>query len=922
VLEVLGDSPQAPCLAVQVRTARCDVVVAVPSGERLPELVSLLRHRPAICTCVIDPTDPQLTLAAVGGQFDLVVLGSGLAGGDPIRLLNQVKPLIARNGGLLSVEQYPTRVHDLCFGLHPGWWTMSQRRVPLPRLRTPEAWKTLLAREGIADTAIVSDTPDGTGGHYLLLARWDNEVLSTLTNIAAADADVGGLWCLVVDATPYAAALGQQLSDVLAARGQRVLRIVQSETYRGLGEDGVRMALGRPGDWLRLLEDLRTGQEQLRAVVNLVGLDPAYATGDALQSLERQEHRASALLASLQACASAQAKPSYYVVTAHAGVGLLPEATRQAVGSARCVGDAPIWALARVAMNEFSELQVRWIDLAELLTPQEAARVLANELLEPDAEDEVILLAGGRFVPRARVLGLEDRREAESLGVGRRTYLDFSVPGPLKNLTWRSDDLPPPSDGEVEITVRAVGLNFRDVMYSMGLLPDEALESGFSGQTLGMELSGVVTAVGDGVTETSVGEEVIAFAPAAFANRVITRATAVVPKPKGWSFAAAATIPTAFFTAYYAIKELAQLAEGERILIHGAAGGVGLAAIQIAKQLGAEIFATAGTPEKRDIVHMLGADHVLDSRSLAFADQILEITGGTGVDVVLNSLAGEGINRNLRVLRPFGRFLELGKRDFFENTHIGLRPFRNNIAYFGIDADQLMVERPALARRVFLDLMSLFGRKLLKPLPYRAFDASNVVDAFRYMQHSRQIGKVVVTVPQGFAPDSAVAGRYPPLRLREDATYLVTGGLSGFGFRTAQWLAAKGARSLVLLSRRGEGGEGVPHASLAELRSAGVEVWAPACDVTDGPPWPTSWRPSGPGFRRCAASSTRRWSSMTRCCVTSPGRSCIGSSPRRSSAPYTWTRSRRAYRSISSSFTPQRRPCSGTRGRVTMWPPT
>jgi NADPH:quinone reductase-like Zn-dependent oxidoreductase/acyl carrier protein len=385
----------------------------------------------------------------------------------------------------------------------------------------------------------------------------------------------------------------------------------------------------------------------------------------------------------------------------------------------------------------------------------------------------------------------------------------------------------------VEIAVRAVGLNFRDVMYAMGLLPDEALENGFSGQTLGMELSGVVTAVGSGVSEISIGDEVIAFAPAAFANRVTTRANAVVPKPREWSFAAAATIPTAFFTAYYAIKELAQLCEGERILIHGAAGGVGIAATQIAKQLGAEIFATAGTPEKRDIVRMLGADHVLDSRSLAFADDILDITAGTGVDVVLNSLSGEGINRNLRVLRPFGRFLELGKRDFYENTHIGLRPFRNNIAYFGIDADQLMVERPALARRVFLDLMSLFGRKRLKPLPYRAFGASDVLDAFRYMQHSRQIGKVVVTFPQGFAPACAQAGQCPSLRLREDATYLVTGGLSGFGLRTAQWLAVKGARSLVLLSRRGEAGPEAPVAALAELRAAGVKVWAPACDVTD-----------------------------------------------------------------------------------------
>ena len=173
-----------------------------------------------------------------------------------------------------------------------------------------------------------------------------------------------------------------------------------------------------------------------------------------------------------------------------------------------------------------------------------------------------------------------------------------------------------------------------------------------------------------------------------------TRALAVARKPAQWSFAAAATVPTAFFTAYYALHELARLREGERVLIHGAAGGVGIAAIQIAKHFGAEIFATAGSDAKRDFVRLLGADHVFDSRSLVFADEVMHASGGAGVDVVLNSLAGDAISRNLRLLRPFGRMLELGKRDFYENSHIGLRPLRNNISYFGIDADQLARAAP------------------------------------------------------------------------------------------------------------------------------------------------------------------------------------------------------------------------------------
>src|SRR5690606_38382168 len=215
-------------------------------------------------------------------------------------------------------------------------------------------------------------------------------------------------------------------------------------------------------------------------------------------------------------------------------------------------------------------------------------------------------------------------------------------------------------------------------------------------------------------------------------------------------------------------------------------------------------YATAGSEDKREFLRLLGVKHIYDSRSLAYADEILADTGGRGVDVVLNSLAGEAINRNLRVLKPFGRFLELGKRDFYENTRIGLRPFRNNISYFGIDADQLMHERPALTRRLFGEMMELFAEGVLHPLPYQEFDANDTVDAFRYMQQARQIGKIVITYRNGIRQAHVASppqGEPAGLALPAQATYLVTGGLSGFGLRTAQWLADKGARHLALISR-------------------------------------------------------------------------------------------------------------------------
>jgi NADPH:quinone reductase-like Zn-dependent oxidoreductase/acyl carrier protein len=413
-----------------------------------------------------------------------------------------------------------------------------------------------------------------------------------------------------------------------------------------------------------------------------------------------------------------------------------------------------------------------------------------------------------------------------------RFRLDFRVPGQLRNLVWLPQQAPDLAEDEIEAQVIAVGLNFRDVMYLMGLLPDEAVESGFSGPSLGLEFSGIVTRTGKAVTGLAVGDQVVGFGPACFASHVVTRANAVSLKPAAWSFEAAATVPIAFFTVYYALKHLADLQPGERVLIHGAAGGVGIAAVQLALHLGAEVFATAGSEEKRDFVRLLGADHVLNSRNLDFADDVLALTGGEGVDVVLNSLSGEAIRRNLTVLKPFGRFIELGKRDYVQNTPIGLRYFKDNVSYFGVDADQLLVARPALAARLFEELMELLRDGVLSPLPYRVFTADQVVEAYRAMQQARHIGKVVVKVDA--AQVKVERPRRSPMtqRFMTRGTWIVTGGISGFGLESAGWLADRGAARLILIGRRGVATPGAPEA-IAALEARGAAVKVVSCDVGD-----------------------------------------------------------------------------------------
>ncbi|MFC0268651.1 type I polyketide synthase [Kushneria aurantia] len=496
--------------------------------------------------------------------------------------------------------------------------------------------------------------------------------------------------------------------------------------------------------------------------------------------------------------------------------------------------DAALWGFGRTLQNEAGQRPVRLLDLPlQQRDDDSLLDALVQELTAPDSETEIVLdSAGQRFVPRIAA-HLAPQPPNPRVSARQALTLGFELPGQLRHLQWQPHELAEPAAGELAIDVEATGLNFRDVMYALGMLSDEAVEEGFAGPSLGLEFAGRVAAVGPGVTAYNPGDAVVGFGPASFSTRLIASEHSLAPVPGGISAAAAATLPTTFFTVYYALKHLARLQPGERLLIHGAAGGVGLAAIQIGRWLGAEIYATAGSDEKRDTLRLLGIERIYNSRALTFAEEILaETPDGRGVDVVLNSLAGEAINQNLRVLEPFGRFLELGKRDFYDNTHIGLRPFRNNLSYFGIDSDQLMKLNPALTQTLFTDMMALFEQGELTPLPWTAFPAERVVDAFRYMQQARQIGKIVVTYPRPPQPATPPARQLAPLQLDSRAAWLVTGGLSGLGLATARWLASRGARRLVLVGRSGasrdEAREGV-----AALVEAGVDVRVEACDISD-----------------------------------------------------------------------------------------
>ena len=500
------------------------------------------------------------------------------------------------------------------------------------------------------------------------------------------------------------------------------------------------------------------------------------------------------------------------------------------------IDQAPLAGLLRVVLNEYPDLHCTAIDTDG--TP-EAPNALAAEILADTREDNVALRSGQRYGQRVLRARVKERDEAlsddqpEVISADDAFELDQLAIGSIDSLVLRQTERRAPEAGEIEVKLVATSLNFKDVAKAMNLMSEAALEGTFHGRGLGLEASGRVVRVGEGVTEYNVGDPVIFSVQGCFRRYATLE---VDPRRLNkvadtYDLVEASGIPTVFLTAYYALQDVARLQPGEKVLIHAGAGGVGLAAIQVAKWIGAEIFATAGSEEKRDYLRSLGVQHVMDSRSLDFAEQIQEITGGRGVDVVLNSLPKEYIHKSLEVLASFGRFVEIGKKDLVEGTNISLLPFNKVLSFDTVDFDIMVEQRPELAIRVLRDMLPRFEAGEFKPIRTKAFPASELRDAFKYMARSQHIGKVVI---QWDAEDTVEALPRPDRNrvFKSDAAYLVTGGLGGFGLAMAEWLVGRGVRHLALVGRRGAASEEAK-ARIAAMEAASAVIDVMKVDITD-----------------------------------------------------------------------------------------
>lgn len=746
---------------------------------------------PFLSTAVCDLEADSLDDVPAGG-FDIVLAANVVhATANVAHALGRIQALLAPGGLFVLLEiTRPTMWLDIVFGLTDAWWQFQDRVVrPGHALMDGARWEALLKHTGFADVLSVADSVHpAEAAQRVFVARAPGHARS-------ADA-TAKRWVILAD-----------------ERG------VATRLEACLARAGAGCTIVAPGDRLdRVLADGRP----VDGIIHLRSLDIEEAdTGDAL--LASQRVGCGSAVAAVQALAGISRPPALCLITAGgqpdpSGVGALS------------LGQSALWGLGRVIMRERPELRCRLIDIGPGLTDEDVD-ALGREVLSGDDEEEVAFRRGARFVRRLhRAPGTPDQAAERRPPLPNEEWsAHIGTPGALQTLEFRPHPSAALAADQVAVRIAAASINFRDVMLAMGTIPGLEQETTLGSRRLGLDAAGTVVSCGRDAGRFKPGDCVMGIVPGAFGSDAVTVEALLTLKPDRLDFEQASSVPCVFVTAHYALNHLARLRQGERVLIHSATGGVGLAAIQVARDVGAEIFATAGSPDKRTYLESLGIRHVMDSRSIEFADEIMRITDGEGVDVVLNSLPGAALAAGVRVLRPFGRFLEIGKRDIYENAALGLLPFRKNLSFHAIDLDRLCVERPALVGVLLREVADRLESGQLQPLPQQVWPISQMEDAMRFMAQARHTGKIVLSVE-----DPRVVLSAPPATaplVKASASYLVTGGLGGFGLAVAERLVRGGAGAVVLAGRRAPSDE-IQQRLDVMRRASGARVDVMLADVS------------------------------------------------------------------------------------------
>ncbi|MEM7497171.1 MAG: SDR family NAD(P)-dependent oxidoreductase [Pseudomonadota bacterium] len=731
---------------------------------------ALFADRPGMEYARFDVEGPPGPQGFEPGDFDLVLASNVLhATRDLDESLRHARELLAPGGVLVLVEATERRLAaDLTFGLTDGWWRFQDTaRRPDHPLLDRAGWFEGLSDAGFEEIAsLPGDGSEAIAEHAVLLARKPQR--------DAADDLVGPV--ILRGRGPIADALAQRLRAV----GTTVIPVPAS------AEGSQAVEAGPPPSHVIDLSALSaTGSDDSRAAD--MGADLA----DLVRAVE----------------AGTRARPDRLLVVTAEGATIgagTPDP-----------GQAALAGVVRVLAREHPHLGAGLLDLPADLAPRDAAAAILRTLAMP-CRTELALRAGRLLVPSlapdrvARLAGAPWR-----VAIGERGSLGALAPQPLERRQ--------PGPGEVEIAVHAAALNFRDVLNTMGLYPGELGDPG-------EECAGIVIAVGSGVDGLAPGDAVVAAVGQSMATHVTAPAELVRPLPPGLGMAEGASLPVAYLTAAVALRHLARLGAGERVLVHAAAGGVGMAAAHIAHAAGAQVFATAH-PSKWPVLRAIGVaeDAIASSRSPGFGARVMDWTGGDGADVVLNSLAEPFIGESFAALARGGRFVEIGRRGIWTREQATSR--RPDAAYFPlVVAEEVARDRAGVAR-VFDDVLGDVAYGTLPPIAHTVHPAARFDEAFDAMARGAHTGKLVL--------DFAAAHREGRSGIRADGSYLVTGGLRGIGPLVGRWLAEQRAGRIVLLARHAP--DAAAEEAISAMREAGAEVEVMLLDLTDTPALESAW---------------------------------------------------------------------------------
>ncbi|KAJ0168676.1 Lovastatin diketide synthase LovF [Colletotrichum tanaceti] len=731
-----------------------------------------------------------------GEQYDLIVASNVLhATPDLTKTLQHVRTLLKPEGRLLMHELCcDTKWINFIMGYLSGWWLgESDRRDDEPYI-SPDRWEERLALAGFSKPDVFYDA--GQQQHRLNATIVARPAHSTST-MPSAPREITIL-CeeeshpVVVDLRNHLQNQGLSVTcTTLSAGDIRPCAPVVSAVDLCRGDGYFHdMTQGKLDDVKRLLRKLQSGSNLgLLWVTRPCQVDPQDPTFAAVLGVAR---------------------------TCRVEMGV-PFCTLEVDGN----GPGALSAVSRVLHKTLLRHGV-------------------SKSAQRDEDSEFSYSAGRILVPRCRWLPIsrvlqDDGHDTTSPSPSK--MLHVSRPGALQSLCWiprlLSDRIP--SD-QVQVKVHAAGLNFKDVVTAMGLIDP----SSQSPNGLGCEASGVVTATGSRVAGLRVGDRVMVFAPqaACFSTDIRAPAQLCVRIPDHLGFADAATMPCVFVTVLRALLDKAGLRAGQTVLVHSAAGGVGIAALQVARWVGATVYATVGSEEKVDFVSGtwdVPRERIFSSRDSRFVEGVKAATGGRGVDVVLNSLAGELLHASWDCVAPHGTFIELGKRDTLAGGQLAMAAFDGNRSFVGVEMANLAAHDPGIVARLLRQCVQLYEQGHIAPVrPCRMFSCREAEDAFRHIYKGTHVGKVVIDMQKTAveALDVVVAQQLPAPSFCGKSTYLLVGGMGGLGASIARWMACHGARSFIFLSRSA-GNSAVDRDLLTELRGRGCEVEAVPCDVTN-----------------------------------------------------------------------------------------